>query len=470
MEFIAKSESAHMKKRRSNCLSDLTQGNIAKQILFFTLPIIATGILQLLFNTADTFMVGRFGGDVDTRETALAAVGSCTSLVNLFVNFFLGISTGSSVSMARDLGCKNQEAAERTVHTTLIFSAIAGLLTLIIGLFLAEPMLTLMGTKPAVLPEAVKYMKALFCGMPANVIYFFCAAVLRASGDTVRPLLILTGAGVINIILNYVTVAVFYMGACGVGIATAASYWISALLVLIFMFRTNGPCHLSFRKLRLSPQKLQLIVRIGIPSGINSICFAISNVCVQSAINYFDKTVVAANTTAGQIDSYVYTVGNSFYHTVLPFIGQNMGAKRYDRMRQSTLFCLLFSTIFSLSVGCMACLFGEQLIALFAPGNTAIIAPAMKRLSLLGVTYFLCSWMDVTCGTLRGMGKSLTAMFISLLGVILFRIIWIFAVFPFFHTLESLYISYPISWILTFCLNGIFCLHYRKRLEQNGCL
>ncbi len=432
---------------------DLTEGNILKQIILFALPLIATSVLQLLFNTADTIVVGRWGGDTEAeREIALAAVGSCGAIINLVVNVFLGLSVGAGVCVAHGIGAKEFENVEKTVHTAVYTALIGGVLTTAVGLALTPQLLGLIGVESSILPEAILYMRAYFCGMPAALLYNYCAAMLRASGDTTRPLGFLSIAGVANVILNLIMVLVFKTGALGVGVATAASNWISCALIVVFLLKTEGPCHLDIKKIAIHKKPLKKILAIGLPAGIQSSLFSISNVIIQSALQSFQSaTVIAGHTAASNVQGYIYTVMNSTAQSAMNFTGQHVGARKYRRLKTVVLwhYLMVFATGFSLS--CFVFLLGKPLLNLFIPGNTAAIEIGLISLRLIGLPYFICGFLDVGSYTMRGFGKSAIPTVIALLGACAFRIVWIYTVFyPFYsNDISALYISYPISWIIT---------------------
>ncbi|MBQ8416038.1 MAG: MATE family efflux transporter [Clostridia bacterium] len=448
---------------------DLTQGALIPQIILFSLPIMATSVLQLLFNTADTIVVGRWGGDDPVScANSLAAVGCCASLIKLMGDFFLGVGIGSGVCVANGIGAKEYGEVRKVVHTSVLTSFIAGLAVMIFGLVAAPFCLQMMGTDPAIIDEATLYIRAYFLGMPATVIYFYCSSMLRSSGDSTRPLIFLSIAGVANVLLNLLTVIVFRWGAFGVGIATAVSQWISCFLILGYMIRSDGPCHLSLKELRIHTDKLKRILWIGIPAGIQYTFFAISNVLIQSAMNPLGSTAVAGNTAASNLDSYVYATQNAFYQTALTFVGQCAGAKKYQRLKKSILCCIGMVTLVGLSVGGLMLLFGEPLLRLYAPENDGVIYYGMIRLSVFCLTYFIGGLMETGCGALNGFGKSVSPMVITLLGSCVFRIVWIFTVFAWIPDLFVLYLSYPISWGLTAMVQFIFCfVHLKKRMREN---
>lgn len=460
-----------MSKSASRADRDLTHGALLPQIILFTLPLIATGILQLLFNTADTVVVGRWGGETkEAREAALAAVGSCGALINLIINFFFGLSVGAGVCAAQELGAKQYDEVRKTVHTSVLTALVCGAIVAVVGFVLARPMLTLMGTEPEVLDEAVPYMRAYFVGAPANMVYNYCAAILRSDGDTTHPLAFLSVAGAVNVVLNIVMVTVFGLGALGVGIATAVSQWISCILILWHMMRMKGACRLELQHLRVDFRKLRRIISIGIPAGLQGVVFSLSNVLIQSSVNSFRRTTVAANTAAANLTDYVYIAMNSLYHAALTFVGQNVGAKDFRRVKQSILCCVGTVTVVGGVLGALVIVFGMPLLGIFAPGNLAVEEIGMIRVRVLASTYFLCGLMDVGSGVLRALGKSLRAMIISLVGSCVTRIIWIYTVFAMYRTLEVLYLCYPISWILTAATHFTVAAVVLHRMERQAAI
>lgn len=448
---------------------DLTSGALLPKIILFTLPLIATGILQLLFNTADIIVVGRWGGATkEAREAALAAVGSCGALINLIINMFFGLSVGAGVCVAQELGARQYHEVKKTVHTSVLVAVLCGAVVSVIGFVLARPLLTLMGTEPAVLDEAVPYMRAYFIGAPANTVYNYCAAILRSSGDTTHPLVFLSVAGVVNVGLNLVMVTVFSLGALGVGIATAAAQWISCILILRHMIRLNDHCHLNLRELKIDPVKLKKVVAIGIPAGLQGMVFSTSNVLIQSSVNSFGQATVAAKTAASSLTDYIYIAQNSLYHAALTFVGQNAGAQNYRRVRYSIFCCMGTVTVLGLVLGGLVILFGEPLLSIYAPGNESVIEIGMIPVRILSATYFTCGLMEVGSGVLRGLGKSFRAMIISLVGSCVTRIIWIYTVFAADHTLEVLYACYPLSWVLTAATHFTMAFIVLHNLERQG--
>ncbi len=443
--------------------NDLTSGALLPKIILFTLPLMATGILQLLFNTADTVVVGRWGGDTQQeREAALAAVGSCGALINLIINLFFGLAVGAGVCVAQEVGAKRYEDVKKTVHTSVLTAVLCGLAVSVIGFVLARPLLTLMGTEPAVLDEAVPYMRAYFIGAPANTVYNYSASMLRSTGDTTRPLIFLSIAGAVNVGLNMVMVIVFELGALGVGIATAASQWISGILVITYMMKSKGYCHLDLKELKIHTDKLKRIISIGIPAGLQGVVFSISNALIQSSVNSFGQATVAANTAASNLDGYLYQAEHALYDTTLTFVGQNVGARNYKRLKKSILYCVASVVVLGVSLGILMVAFDEQLLGIFAPGNEQVVTIGKTRLKVVATTYFLCGIMEIGSAISRGFGKSFQSMIISLLGSCLTRIVWIFTIFamtenlPATEHLAVLYACYPMSWFLTFVAHFIF--------------
>lgn len=449
---------------------NLTEGKILPQIISFALPLIATAVLQLLFNTADMFVVGRWGGDTQAEcEIALGAVGSCAPLINLLVNLFMGLSVGAGVCVAHEIGAKHYSEVKSVVNTAVILSLIAGAIVTAVGIIFAPHLLMLMGVENSLLEPAVLYMRAYFFGIPAALLYNFCASMLRSAGDTSRPLIFLSVAGVVNVMLNLVMVLGFHTGAMGVGVATAASNWVSCTMIVIFMMRTDGPCKLSLKGFGIDRIKFKKIISIGLPAGLQSSLFSISNVIIQSAIQSFGTAaVVAGNTAASNIDGYIYVVINCFATSAMTFTGQHVGAGKYERLKKVLLWHALLIVTSGIALGTLSYIFAEPLIGIFQPGNKAAAEVGLTRLGILGLTYFTCGLMDMGCYSLRGFGKSLSPTIVSLTGSCLFRIVWIYAVFyPFFsNNIAMLYLSYPISWIVTGGVHYIFCVYFYRKLMK----
>ncbi|MFA5562489.1 MAG: MATE family efflux transporter [Eubacteriales bacterium] len=433
---------------------DLTEGPLFGKILLFTIPLILTGMLQLLYNATDTIVAGRFSED---GETALAAVGSCGSLISLLVNAFLGLSVGAGVLVAQHIGAREEDDVRRTVHTAVPAAALLGIFVSVVGFFLTETLLRWTGVEESVLAQAVPYMKAYMLGVPASMVYNYCAIMLRSSGDTTHPLLFLSIAGMVNIVLNLITVIYFHLGALGVGIATAISTWLSAFLIIRFMMREQGLIHFDPKEMRLHRDKLRKMTKIGIPAGLQSCVFSISNVFVQSGVNSFGKTIVAGNAAAANIDGFIYTAMNSFYHSTLTFVGQHVGAKKHHRIRKIIWLNAGMVAVCGAAIGLLAFTFGRQLLSLYAPGNSGAIEAGLVRMSIVTVTYFFCGLMEVGCGAMRGMGSPFIPMVVSIAGTCALRIGWIYTVFAAYPTTKVLYCAYPVSWILTAAIHYICC-------------
>ena len=452
---------------------DFTQGSMVGQVFKFAMPIMLTTLLNLTFNTADTFMVGRWGGDTpDECEIALAAVGSCASIIALIVNFFMGLSVGSGVSVAYDVGAKRLDGVKKTVHTSVAFSAIGGIAVAVLGIAVVRPALLLMGTDPAVLDDAVLYMTAYMCGVPANIIYNYCASMLRSTGDTVRPLIFLTSGGIINVILNAIMIFVFRMGALGVGIATAASFWVSCTLIIVYMIRGKGICKIVFKELKIDLAVLKKILKIGIPAGIEDSLFSLSNVLIQSSINSFGAVAMAGNTAAKSIDHYLSVANSAFCQSAITAVGQNHGAKKYDRVKKSILVCGVIMIITQLSVGITMAVFSRPLVSIFVPDNPAVVDMGVIRLRIMALSYFTAGLMSMGSYVLRGLGKSLTSTVISLVGTCLMRIVWLYTVLPLFRSFGTIFIAYPVTWVLTGVVTYIMIFFVLRKIirseEANG--
>ena len=446
-----------MLNKQANRTMDMTQGRLLTQVLVFALPIMLSGILQLLFNAADTIVVGRFAGN-----EALAAVGSVGSLNNMIISLFIGLSVGANVLVARYTGSQNDRAVSDTVHTSVLLSLVGGVLLMIIGIALARPLLELMGSPEDVIDLAVLYVRIIFLGMPVQMLYNFCAAILRAVGDTQRPLYYLTIAGVVNVLLNLVFVRLFHLSVAGVALATIISQTISALLVTRALLNMEGPTRLFLNRLRIHPGKLREIIRIGLPAGIQSSVFSLSNVVIQSSVNSFGSVVIAGNAASSNVGNFVYQAMNTFQQAITCFAGQNIGARKPRRIVSAMKVCMFWAVSFGLVLGMLSCVFGTQLLSLFS-ADPAVIAAGMERQIIVCAPYFLCGMMDVMTGALRGIGYSLLPMIVSILGACAFRLFWVFTVFAAYPTLPCLMLSYPVSWLLTFSVLLVIFLVLWKR-------
>ena len=449
-------------KRNANMLN----GPLWSSLITYTIPIILTSILQLLFNAADLVIVGRFSGSIN-----VAAVSATGSITNLIVNLFIGLSIGAGVTVAHAIGGNQSTEVHRTVHTALPTALVGGIILSVVGVLFSETFLIMMKTPINVLPLSAKYMRIYFCGMTFTMVYNFCASILRAAGDTNSPLIFLMISGVINVILNIFFVVVFHMTVDGVALATIISQAISAILVVIELMRRTDACKLYFKQMRFYKQPFLKIIRIGLPAGIQSSMFAISNVIVQSSINSFNsEALMSGNGAAGNIEGFVYVIMNSFHQTAVNFIGQNMGAHQYNRIKKIFGLCLIYVSIFGFAAGFTVWHFGEKLLSIYITDSQEAIQYGLIRFNYIALPYFVCGLMDVSTGSLRGLGASFTPMLISILGVCGIRIMWIYTVFqiPKFHTPECLYISYLMSWLGTFIFQTIaFIIIYKKRVRAD---
>lgn len=440
---------------------DMCEGPLAGKILRYTLPLALSGILQLCFNAADMIVVGRYASG-----EALAAVGSTGALINLIINVFMGLAVGVSVCVAHAWGAKNKESVRQIVHTAMLTSVIAGMIVLLIGFFGCRTFLSWMGTPDNVIALSTTYMKIYFLGMPACMVYNFGASVLRSIGDTKRPLIFLVIAGIVNVLLNLLTVIGFRLGVAGVAIATAASQVVSAALVVRSLMKRQDSCRLVLRDLRIYPDKLMTIVRVGLPAGLQGAVFSISNVLIQSSINSFGSVAMEGNTAAGNLEGFIYNVMNAFYHTSLTFTGQNVGARKPERIPRIALTCIALSMAISLTLSGLMYLFREPLLAIYRPDAPEAVAYGSLRMSIIVLTYFLCGIMEVFTGSLRGMGASLTPMLISLVGACVTRVIWIYTVFAAVPTLQVLYSCYPVSWLFTILMQIVAFFVIRHNLQK----
>lgn len=439
---------------------DMTEGPLLPKILAFSGPLILTGILQLLYNAADVIVVGNYA----ESHTALAAVSSTGSLINLLVNVFMGLSVGASVVIARCYGARDIIRMRKAEHTAITMALFMGIAVGLFGFFMARPLLELMGSPDDVIDGATLYVKIYFFGMPANMLYNFGAATLRAVGDTKRPMVYLMIAGLINVLLNLLLVIAFRMDVAGVAIATVASQVISMTLVMICLLRTRGVIQLNLQECRIDRKSAGEIIRIGLPAGLQGSLFSISNVLIQSAVNSFESVVMAGNGVAMNIEGFVYTAMNAQHQADMTFASQNYGAGKTDRVKKVLWCCLGTVAVIGIGMGLLIRAFGAELIGLYN-SQPDVIAAGLKRMDIILPTYFLCGMMDVMVGQLRGIGYSVMPMIVSLAGACVLRIIWIMTVFAANPTQEILYMSYPISWFATFAAHmACYLLVARKKL------
>ena len=438
----------------------MCHGPLFGKILLFSVPLMLSGILQLLFNAADVVVVGRFAG-----SQSLAAVGSTSSLINMLTNIFIGLSVGTNVLIAHYYGAGQEKEVSETVHTSVLLSVICGIMLTVLGVVLAKPLLELMGTPEDVLDKAALYMRIYFIGMPVMLLYNFGSSILRAIGDTKRPLYYLTAAGVVNIALNLFFVITLQMDVAGVALATILSQCISAGCIVVCLMKTGGSFQLIPRQLRIHKGKLLRIIRIGLPAGMQGAIFSVSNVLIQSSVNSFGSLVMAGNTAASNIEGFVYTAMNAMHQTAVSFTGQNLGGKQFNRINKVLFQCLIIVAVVGLVFGNGAAYFGRHILRLYS-SDGEVIEYGMIRLSIICTFYCLCGMMDTMVGAIRGLGYSVMPMVVSLIGACGLRVLWVMTVFQWERTLLCLYISYPVSWAITFLTHAVCYAVVRKRMKK----
>ena len=436
---------------------DMCNGPLAGKILTFALPLMASSVLQLLFNAADVIVVGKFAGD-----TSLAAVTSTTSLINLLVNLFVGLSVGANVAVAHALGSGDVRRTEKTVHTAIFLSMISGVILAVFGFVMARQLLEWMDSPENVIGLSTLYLRIYFIGMPATMVYNFGSAILRADGDTRRPLNFLLVAGIINVVLNLVTVIIFHMDVAGVATATAISQYVSAFLVLRCLMEEMGPLRVDLKQLRMDRKVMERIIQVGLPAGFQGVVFSLSNVVIQSSINSFGDVVMAGSGAGASVEGFVYAAMNAFYQTALTFTSQNYGAGKTDRVDRVLMLCQGYVLITGLVVGNLAYLFGGQLLSIYS-SDPAVIQQGLIRMAYICRPYAVCGMMDVMVGALRGLGWSIAPMIVSLLGACGLRLLWVATVFQIYRTPEMLYLSYLVSWAITGGVHVVCFLFIRKK-------
>ena len=440
---------------------DMCNGTLMDKLISFSLPLMLSGILQLLFNAVDIIVVGRFTG-----RQALAAVGSTTALINIFTNLFIGISLGANVLAARFYASGKEKEMSETVHTSITLALISGLVMALAGVVLARFALNLMGTPNDVIDQSVLYMRIYFLGMPFFMLYNYGAAILRAVGDTKRPLFFLVISGMTNAVLNLVLVIVFHMGVAGVAIGTIVSQLISSILVLRCLYTSNTSYRLYFSKLGIKTQYLKQIFQVGIPAGIQSTVINLSNALLQSSVNSFGSVAMAGYTAANNIFGFLYMSVNAVTQSCMSFTSQNYGVKKLKRMDRVLLDCMILSVGVTLTLGCGAYFFGPELLKIYT-SDADVIRCGVEVLAFTTVPYFCCGIMDLLPGALRGMGYSGVPMILSIIGTVGTRIVWIFGLFPAHRSLSFLFISYPVSWILTILMQAVCFCFVRKHVHQS---
>ena len=442
--------------KKNNYEIDMCNGTIMDKLISFSVPLILSGILQLLFNAVDIIVVGRFSG-----SQALAAVGSTTALINLFTNLFIGISLGANVLAARFYAAQKDKEMSETVHTAIMLALISGVVMLFVGIFFARGALELMGTPDDVIGQSTLYMRIYFAGMPFFMLYNYGAAILRAVGDTKRPLFFLIVSGVVNACLNLFLVIAFHLGVDGVAIATVTAQGISCVLVLRCLQRSQASYQLRFRDLKIRGYYVQQIFQVGLPAGIQSTVINFSNALLQSSVNSFGSIAMAGYTAANNLFGFLYVSTNSITQACMSFTSQNYGVGKWKRMDRVLVDCMILSVAVMLTLGGGMYFFGPEILKIYTT-NPRVISCGMEVLTYTTLTYFLCGIMDLLPGALRGMGYSSVPMILSIIGTVGTRIVWIFGIFPNHRSLDILFISYPVSWIITIVLQ-VICFYFVRR-------
>ena len=461
-----------MQKVSSKTEMNMTEGPLLGKIIRFALPLVATGLLQVLYNASDMIVVGNYS---PSGSFSMGAVGACGALINLIVNLFMGLAVGVGICVAQAIGARRYEDVDKLVHTAFSASLVCGICVGIAGFILAEPLLLIMGTPETVLVEAVPYMKAYFVGAPAMLVYNFMAAALRSSGDSKRPLIFLSIAGLLNVATNILMVVGFGLGAVGVGIATTVAQYASMIMIIVYMSRVNGACRFEIKRARIDARQLFLIVRNGLPAGIQSTVFSISNVLIQSTVNSYGDIVVAGNAAAGNIEGFVWVAMNAMHQSTLTVVGQNMGAKKIERIKKSAFISVACVAVIGLVMGLLLFAFHEPLLSIYEPGdsahNIAVREAGARRMAVISTTYFICGIMDVLTGMLRGMGRSVLPMGTSIFTTCILRIAWIFTICPLFpNDIGVLYMSYPITWIISIAAHLGCCIVIYKKEKRRFAL
>lgn len=442
---------------------DMLHGPLSRSIMMYVIPVILTSYLQLLFNAADLMVVGQYCGSM-----SVAAVGSSTPLIHLFLNLFTGLSVGAGVSVAHAIGAGDPESIFRSIHTSMLTSIISGIFITILGVIGSPALLKMMSTPENVLKLGTVYLRIYFSGILFNLVYNFCTSILRAAGDTQSPLIILLAAGVINVILNVIFVTRFDLNVAGVALATTISQALSAVAVVIVLMKRRDVCRFEPRKMKIYLPQLIQLVRIGLPAGVQSSMFSISNVMIQASINSFGDVMMSGNAAVSNVESFTFATVNGFHMTALNFVGQNVGAQQYDRVKKVFRLCMVYVTIAGMLVGGLGFFFRRQVLSLYITDSPAAIEAGCLRMIFTTLPYFIYGWLDTITGAIRGLGASFLSMLLSILGICGIRLVWILCIFsmPPFHTPFHLYLSYPISWIITIAAQlTAFLIVYRKRTE-----
>ncbi len=430
----------------------MTEGPLLGKMLKFALPLMAAGLLQTFYNAADMIVVGRFA---DNGSFAMGAVGACAPLIGLIVNLFMGLSIGAGICVAQAVGAGRDKVVKDIVHTSVLSGLICGIIVAALGFLFAKPLLLFMGTPEDILVEAVPYMQAYFVGIPALLVYNFLAASLRSSGDTKRPLMFLASAGIMNVLLNLLMVIVFKMGAVGVGIATTASQYASALMILVYMCRYKGICHIELKDVRIHKTCFLAVIQKGIPAGVQSVVFSLANVIIQSTVNGYGPETVSGNAAAANIEGFIYIAMNALFQTAVTFVGQNVGAGKIERVKRIAVIALAIVVVTGTVLCSLCVMFNEELLSIYVDEEdkaveARVIEAGIKRMSVVTITYMLCGILDTLCGVVRGMGKSILPTVVTVFGSCFLRIAWVYAVCPFDpDNILLLYMAYPITWTVT---------------------
>lgn len=438
---------------------DMSKGSIFKNVMRFVVPLILGNILQLLYNAADIIVVSRWAG-----SSAMASVGATGSINALIVNLCIGLSVGASVVVSRSFGAKNPQGVHRAVHTSMLLGSIAGVVACFLGVVLSAPLLRLMGTPQGeVLDGAVLYMRIYFLGVPASLLYNFAASILRAVGDTKRPLYILAATGVVNVVLNLILVIVFHLGVAGVAISTAFANYLSAGIIIYILTKSERAYRLVFKKLRFYKEELSEILRIGVPAALQSSVFALSNSVIQSAVNSFGTAAIAGSAAASNIEGFVYTAMNAFYQATMTAVSQNYGAKDEKRLNKSIYVPILCVMVVGFGLGLMTVVFANPLIGIYITDSPDAIEFAKIRMMVTGLPYFICGAMEVMAGALRGLGYSVITAINSLIGACGLRILWIIFVLPLARSGYTLFLCWPVSWLVVICMHFVYYMIIRKK-------
>jgi len=444
--------------------TDMLSGPLLPNIIRYTIPIILTSFLQLLFNAADLVIVGQFSGG-----SCVGAVGATSAITGLLVGFFSGLSTGAGITVGHALGSRELSDVHKTVHTTLPLALICGGILTVIGVFSAKSLLQIMDTPENLLPLATTYMQICFGGSTFTIIYNYCAAILRASGDTKSPLIFLSISGVLNVVLNIVFVVVFHMDVAGVAWATVISQAASAGLVVLTLMHRTDACRLELRKLHIYKKQFLKMLRIGLPSGIQCSLFYIANVIIQSSLNSFGDVFITGNSAATNIEGFASAFIGSFQQTAVNFTSQNIGARQYKRVSNILKICYACVAVAGLSIGLLFYFTGPALLSVYIPDSAQAVEYGMIRLTYICLPYFICGLMYVSGGALTGTGAAFIPMLISILGVCGLRVGWVYTVFQVFHTPQCLFLSFPVSWAVTCLLQTVVFLKvFRKRLRRDA--